>query len=249
VRSVTATPKNPRVTELRELFRQLLAIRSTYQETGLEEVVSPAGNVWSIWDLEYLLKATQRLSQRQQQAITLCLVHGMREKQAAVSMGVSETNPVMMYATLGLQRLLDMVDEGSLGRFVVSPPTPEQLAIRHSQTVASLAEHIESRVVKMRNGCWLYPTTCSGDSLLLVRSPQSPTGYAGVSPLKIMYEARKGPVPRGCLLRHTTRITAASLDCANPEHGEPVVTPARKAEIQAMAARYRRSQQGAGVRG
>lgn len=245
---MTATPKNPRVTELRELFRQLLAIRSTYQETGLEEVVSPAGNTWSIWDLEYLFKATKRLSQRQQQAITLCLVHGMREREAAINMGVSPTNPVMMYATLGLQRLLDMVDSGQLGRFVVAPPTPEQLAIRHQRTVASIAEHIESRLVKMRNGCLLYPTTCSGDALLLVRSADSPTGYVGVSPMKVMYETHVGPVPKGCLIQHTARIQAASRDCANWEHAEVFVTPARKAEIQALATQYRRSLQGAGVR-
>lgn len=246
---MTATPKNPRVSELRELFKQLLAIRSTYQDSGLQEVVSAAGNTWSIWDLEYLLKATNRLPLRQRQAITLCLVHNMRERDAAVAMGVSPTNPVMMYASLGLQRLLDMIDDGALGRYVLAPPTPQELARRHQRTVGELAEHIRTKSIRMRNGCLLYPTTCAGESLLLVRAPSSPHGYVGVSPMRIMYEVHVGPVPRGCLLHHTQRVSAASMDCVEPEHGELVLTPARKTEVQALAARYGRSHEGVRTHG
>lgn len=241
---MTATPANPRVTELRELFKQLLAMRATFEETGLEEVVSAAGNVWSIWDLEYLLRATRRLTQRQQQAITLCLVHGVREKQAAVAMGVSVTNPVMMYATLGLQRLLDMIDAGELPRFREHPRDPREQIQRHVGTLDALIEHIERTKLVVKS-CWLYPTTCSGEAKILVRSPASPLGFVPVSPMQVMFERYVQPVPRGCLLRHKTRPAPVSLDCVNPHHGALVLTPERQREVRALAARYQQMRKAA----
>jgi hypothetical protein len=239
---MTAIPRNPRVTELRELFRSLVALRATYEETGLEEVVSAAGNVWSLWDLEYLLDATQRLTQRQQQVITLCLVHNMREKDAAVAIGVAETNPVMMYATLGLQRLLEMIEGGELPRFVENPWTSEDRQRKHVRTVESLIQHIRQRIIVVKK-CWLYPTRCAGDALLLVRSPSHPLGFATVSPLQLMFEDRFGPLPRGTRIAgHKARPAQVSLDCVNPEHAELELTPQRRREVQLMAARYNRMQ-------
>jgi hypothetical protein len=237
---MTAIPKNPRVTELRELFRSLVALRATYEETGLEEVVSAAGNVWCLWDLEYLLQATRRLSKPQQRAITLCLVHNMREKDAAVAMGVSVTNPVMMYATLGLQRLLDMIEAGELTRFVERPLDSYDRARQHLHTVTALVEHIEKHSLRMRNNCLVYPTTCAGEAKLLVRSATSPLGYVTVSPMQLMFERYRGPVPTGCLLGHTIKPPPVSLDCVNPDHGELTVTPERKRELERLAARYNR---------
>lgn len=101
---------------LRELFRNLVAWRALYETEGVEEVTG-GDQTWSIWDVEYLYEQVPHLPPRQRQAIELCLILNIREVDAARRMGVSETNPVMMYATFGLQKLVDMVNSGSLARF------------------------------------------------------------------------------------------------------------------------------------
>lgn len=62
-------------------------------------------------------KAHPCLPLRQQQAIELFLVLNMPEKDAAIAMGLTQTNPVGMYATSGLTRLLKMMDSGQINRF------------------------------------------------------------------------------------------------------------------------------------
>lgn len=62
-------------------------------------------------------KANPCLPLRQQQAIELFLVLNLPEDEAALRMGLSRTNPVGMYATSGLTRLLKLMDEGYLPRF------------------------------------------------------------------------------------------------------------------------------------
>lgn len=50
----------------------------------------------------------------QRRAIQLFFVENMRERDAALLMGVSETNPVGMYAMTGLEQLLCWMDAGKL---------------------------------------------------------------------------------------------------------------------------------------
>lgn len=238
---MTAVPKSPRISELRELFRNLTAFQATFEATGMEEIHTPLGNTWSLWDLEYLYRATERLTQRQRQAITLCLVHNVRERDAARAMGLKETNPVMMYATLGLQRLLDMIDSGELERFNRPKYTPELLRQRHMNTLRSLADEIKSRITIVRHDCWVYPNRGARPPKLLLKSARYSSGLVAVSPMQIMYEVHIGPVPPGCSVEHTTEIPPASISCANPEHGDLLISPERKAQIQAMAAQYVRS--------
>lgn len=241
---MTAVPANPRVSELRDLFRYLSDFRATYESTGLDEITTPHGNTWTLWDLEYLLRvADRRLTQRQRQAITLCLVHGMREKDAAVAMGVSRTNPVMMYATLGLQRLLDMVDSGELERFARPRLTPEQARQRHEESLILLAKEIEAQLVEI-NGCLLYPNRGPRPPRLLLKSPRHTTGYVSVSPMQILWRVHVGPVPSGCRVEHAPHIRRASIACVNHAHGELVQPPERRARVQALAAQYIRSRQG-----
>lgn len=101
---------------LRELFRYLLAWRALHESSGIEEITHD-GRTWSIWDVSYLAEQLHLLPTQQRRAIELCLIHNKKEKEAAVMMGVSPTNPVAMYATLGLQKLVDMVHNGTLARF------------------------------------------------------------------------------------------------------------------------------------
>jgi hypothetical protein len=225
---MTAVPKNPRVSELRELFRNLLAFRSVYEETGLEDIQTPDGRMWSLWDLEYLRSQLHRLTLRQRQAITLCLIHNIRERDAAVTMGVSETNPVSMYATLGLQRLLDMVDSGELTRFRERRLAPVDLAARHESSFATLVKEIESRLLIVENGCWIYPNRSPRPPKLLLRSPRAASGFMILSPMNLLYEFHIGKVAPGIEIPHSKAIPAFSISCINPYHGELPLPSGRK---------------------
>lgn len=102
---------------LRELLRNLVAFRSFYEATGQDHLNGPDGEIYSLWDIESIVESLHVLPKRQHEAIELFLIRNMKEKDAAVSMGVSATNPVAMYATAGLNRLVEMVNSGELSRF------------------------------------------------------------------------------------------------------------------------------------
>jgi hypothetical protein len=238
-RSLTAVPANPRVSELRELLRHLRAFRAVYEETGMDDIPTPDGTVWSLWDLEYLESQLCRLTLRQRQAITLCLVHNMRERDAAVAMGVSATNPVSMYASLGLQRLLDMVDAGELVRFRENRLGNSALANRHNDSVTVLVKEIESVITKMPGDCWLYPNRSRSEPRLLVRSARSASGFFTVSPLAVLFGAYVGPVPEGTTFAHSTAIPAFSISCVNPHHAVATFPRAYRERIQLLAAHHR----------
>jgi hypothetical protein len=105
------------VTVLRELFRNLQAFRAVFEADGIDTLIGPDGTEWSLWDLDYLYKQLPILPLRQHQAIELCLVQNVKESDAAVMMGVSRTNPVAMYATVGLTKLIAMIEAGHFPRF------------------------------------------------------------------------------------------------------------------------------------
>lgn len=102
---------------LRELFRQLQAWRSIYESDGIDVITGPGGEEYCLWDVDYLYGELYRLPKRQREAIQLYLVENMREADAAVAMGVSATNPIGIYATVGLSKLIDMIDNGDLPRY------------------------------------------------------------------------------------------------------------------------------------
>lgn len=132
---------DPRVNSLRLLFRHLMAFRSIYESDGVNEITAPNGTVWSLFDIEYLYREAMRrptgvkpydllhpcLPIRQQQAIELFLILNLPEDEAAVIMGLSPTNPIGMYATSGLTKLLKFLDDGLLRRF--SPDSLDMLAV------------------------------------------------------------------------------------------------------------------------
>ena len=106
------------VNVLRELFRNLQAFRAFYEAEGQDTITGPDGREYCLFDVEHLYEQVRVLSPRQRQAIELCLVGNVKEKQASKIMGVSETNPVMMYATNGLKRICQMIDAGEVPRYV-----------------------------------------------------------------------------------------------------------------------------------
>lgn len=99
---------------LRELMRNLIPFRTLYEDTGQDTIIGPDRVEYSLWDLERLYESLFLLPPRQAEAIELCLVRQYRERDAAVAMGVSETNPVAMYATDGLKNLIRMVESGQI---------------------------------------------------------------------------------------------------------------------------------------
>lgn len=105
------------VGRLREIFRNLAQWRALYESEGLDTITDPEGEEVSIFDIEYLYENLDKLPKRQSQSIELYLVRNMREVDAAKAMGVSPTNPVGIYATVGLTKLLDMIADGSLPRY------------------------------------------------------------------------------------------------------------------------------------
>jgi hypothetical protein len=102
---------------LRELFRQLQQWYSIYESDQVDVITGPNGEQYCLWDVEYLYKQLWRLPKRQREAIELYLVQNMREADAAVAMGVSATNPIGIYATVGLGKIIDMIENGDLPRF------------------------------------------------------------------------------------------------------------------------------------
>lgn len=106
---------------LRELFRQLQAWESIFESDGVDTITGPGGEQICLFDVQYLHAQLHRLPKRQREAIELYLVQNMREADAAVAMGVSATNPIGIYATVGLQKIVDMIEVGGLPRFGDSP--------------------------------------------------------------------------------------------------------------------------------
>lgn len=102
------------VTILRELFRNLQAFQSFYEATGQDTLLND-GKEYSLWDIKKLFEYGQEnLPRRQKQAIYLCLYDNILEKDAAIMMGVSPNNPVMMYSTRGLQNIIDKLKAGKI---------------------------------------------------------------------------------------------------------------------------------------
>lgn len=112
---------------LRELLRNLRAFRALYESDGVDTLQGPDGEWYSLWDLEAVLAHMGDLPPRQREAIELCLVDNIREVDAAVQMGVSPTNPVAMYATSGLEKLVELINEGGIYSTPENPyTTPSQ---------------------------------------------------------------------------------------------------------------------------
>jgi hypothetical protein len=109
------------VSTLRELFRNLQAFRSFVEAGGSEDLIWH-GHVFNYWDLERVYAYSQAiLPKRQYQAIFLCLYQNVLEKDAAGMMGVSPTNPVAMYATKGLEKLLTDLRSGRIPNVRIDP--------------------------------------------------------------------------------------------------------------------------------
>lgn len=107
------------VRNLRELIRHLQAWEALYETDNIDTITGPDGQTYHLVDIQYLYGCRILLSPRQRQAIELCLYQNVKERDATVVMGVSPTNPVMMYSTNGLTALVRMIENGELPRYRV----------------------------------------------------------------------------------------------------------------------------------
>jgi len=122
-----ATPIS--VAVLRELFRNLQAFHSLFESDGID-TITHEGESYTLADIDELFRQSQKiLPKRQRESIAMCLYMNMKEVDVAEAMGVSSTNPVAMYATAGLKRLIGLVQMGQFPRFKDSYGTAASLGI------------------------------------------------------------------------------------------------------------------------
>jgi hypothetical protein len=221
---VTSIQASPEVAELRQLLRYLQEFRSLYELEGIDEVTTPRGVTWSIWDLEYLYeKAADLLTESQFTAIRLFLVEDHKEADAAELMGVSRTNPIGMYAALGLSKLVEFVDAGGLDRF---RSRREDWARDHFRmavwAMQKLAGQIKDQSEVMINDCLRFNLAPGGHvPRIRLKSHASASGFFYVHPLEVMYVAHVGLVPPGYAVLHRYSLPdyrACHLACVNHEH-------------------------------
>lgn len=101
----------------RGLIRNLQSWRSAFEAQEAPESIqepSPPGREWVLWDVERFFDYRILLPERMRDALDLFLYRGQFERQVAERMGISGTNPVGVYATVGLTKLLGMARAGLL---------------------------------------------------------------------------------------------------------------------------------------
>lgn len=100
---------------MRELFRHLQAWQSVYETEGTDTITGPDGAQYCIHDIWTLYReGIPLLSRRQRQAIQLFLLNNLPERTVAEIMGVSVDNPVASYATQGMVRLNQLIEQGAI---------------------------------------------------------------------------------------------------------------------------------------
>ncbi len=115
------------VTTLRELFRNLQQWEALFDTAHVDTITAPDGRKYHLADIQYLYSCRDRLSPRQREAIEICLYNDTKEVDASLLMGVSQTNPVAMYATNGLRRICEMIESGQLPRYRSDTWSPESV--------------------------------------------------------------------------------------------------------------------------
>lgn len=102
----------------RDLLRNLQQWRSLYEGLEVGDVLVAAdGRSYSLWDVDTFYRYRTTLPSRQSLSIQFCLYENMKERDAAVRMGIKPTNPVSIYATIGLTSLLTKAFAGDLPHY------------------------------------------------------------------------------------------------------------------------------------
>lgn len=105
----------------RELIRNLQHWRSLYEAMEVDDVlVASDSRSYSLWDVQTFYEQRIVVPPRMRQSIRFCLFENMKEQDAAVKMGIAATNPVSVYATIGLTTMLAKASKGELPGYVVN---------------------------------------------------------------------------------------------------------------------------------
>lgn len=103
---------------MREAVRNLQSWHSLFEALEVSDTLTAAdGRSYTLWDVQYLYDQRHRLPNQQRIAIELCLYDNVLERDAARRMGTSDDNPVAVYATVGLTKLIRMAKDGDLPLF------------------------------------------------------------------------------------------------------------------------------------
>lgn len=114
----TCPPCTSLVSVHRELIRNLQHWRSLYESMEVaDELVASDARSYSLWDVQSFYEQRTVTPERMQQSIQFCLYENMKESDAAVRMGISASNPVSVYATIGLTTMLTKATKGELATY------------------------------------------------------------------------------------------------------------------------------------
>jgi hypothetical protein len=97
------------------LIRNLQQWLSLFESMEIPDtLVAPDGHEYSLWDVQRFYEQRAVCPDRMQQSIQYCYFENMKEKDAAVRMGISASNPVSVYGTIGLTTMLTKASTGEL---------------------------------------------------------------------------------------------------------------------------------------
>lgn len=104
----------------RELIRNLQSWHSLYEAGEVPDVlVASDSRDYSLWDVQRFYEGRSICPPRMQESIQYCLFENMKEKDAAVRMGIKASSPVSIYATIGLTSMLSAAFLGELPGYVI----------------------------------------------------------------------------------------------------------------------------------
>lgn len=111
------------VTVHRELIRNLQHWRALYESRQVPEIlVAGDGKEYCLWDVEKFYAARHTLPDRQQRTIRMNLFEDRSEREIAELLGIGRNNPVAIYGTVGLTRLLAAAVKGQVEGYFVPLP-------------------------------------------------------------------------------------------------------------------------------
>lgn len=124
----TCAPCTTLVSVHRELIRNLQQWRALYEAMEVPDILVAANGLsYALWDVEVFYQQRTACPDRQRESIRYCLYENMKERDAAVRMGISASNPVSVYATIGLTTMLLKASQGELPGYVIEIPTMEAI--------------------------------------------------------------------------------------------------------------------------
>lgn len=114
----------------RALIRNLQQWRSMYESLEVpDELIAADARSYSLWDVQRFYARRTTLPERQEQSIEWFLYWNLLEEDAASRMGIAKTNPVGVYATIGLTSLITQAVNGEIPGYVIELHGEERVGV------------------------------------------------------------------------------------------------------------------------